>query len=199
MTSAAEVRAYKSEHPFASSDRIGEVLHMRPAKVRSILARPARPVRTSHPARLPRKPSPARASVSDATYRRVMAARAELQLRGERVSCRTVAALAGCARTTVNNVMRLEASGGVVTGTIHPAARAVVASALREWRESAGLSQGRVAMRMGSPRTLVSRIERGSRGGQLETCQRFARACGRTDAELDAVIASALAQEGRAA
>jgi len=50
--------------------------------------------------------------------------------------------------------------------------------ALRELRHKAGMTQEQVAEQLGADATLVSRIERGTRGVRWHTLQRFLRVLG---------------------
>ena len=66
---------------------------------------------------------------------------------------------------------------------------------LRRLRHAAGLRQADVGERTGIHRPIVGRIERGLRIPTLDTCARFANACGGSIVDvaraIDAVIAEA--------
>ncbi len=71
---------------------------------------------------------------------------------------------------------------------------AALGRALRILRDHAGLTQEELASRLGIDPTYVSRIERGRRGVQWLTVQRFLQALG---ADLHQ-LADAIEQQGRA-
>lgn len=64
--------------------------------------------------------------------------------------------------------------------------------ALSEMRYAAGLTQADVAERTGIHRPIVGRIERGVHVPTLETCEAFARACGRTVLDVTRAVDEAL-------
>lgn len=78
---------------------------------------------------------------------------------------------------------------------LQPLLAAAVGAELRRLRERAGLSQTRLAPMIDSYREIVGRIERGTHVPSLQTCERFASACGGSVLDVARAIDRALGWE----